>query len=158
MDVLDFIKRFIASNGYSPTIREIGAGLALKSPSSVQDHLKALVAQGIITVNKGKSRTIELLVQNEYLRSNDGTVQIPILENAYKGIAKEFIEVPKIMLGDYDYKNLYAYRSENSLYILNAGLARKDKPSLTVSNGKLTVEEIPKNEIFGNIIAEFKRY
>lgn len=158
LDVLDFIKRFIAKNGYSPTVREIGAGLSLKSPSTVQEHLKALVAQGIITVDKRKSRTIELLVQNEYLRSNEGTVKIPVLENAYKDIAKEFIEVPKLMLGDYDQKNLYAYKSNNSTFIVNASLAKPDRPSLTVADGVLSIEEIPHDEIFGNIIGEFKQY
>ena len=41
-EVLDYIKKYIASHGYPPAIREIGAGLGLSSPATVFAHLKKL--------------------------------------------------------------------------------------------------------------------
>ena len=67
IEILDFIKRFIAENGYSPTIREISIGTNTKSVSTVQENLKKLINNGLITIDKNKSRTIELLIENEYM-------------------------------------------------------------------------------------------
>jgi len=156
--VLDFIKRFIAENGYSPTVREIARGLSLKSPSTVQDHLKKLVINGIITINPNKSRTIELLVQNEYLNQDEKIVSIPLLENSIKSINKEFIDVPSFMIGDYDSRNIYAFKYNNSIYIVNTGLALYNRLSLTIKDGTFMLEDIPQNDIFGNVISEFKQY
>lgn len=158
LDVLDFIKRFIADNGYSPTVREIASGMGLKSPSSVQDHLRSLVKNGIITTGKQKSRTIELLVQNEYLKDSETTVNIPILENAYKDVTKEFIEIPILMLNGHEPRNIYAYKKDNSTYLISINLCQKDRPSLTINEGIFLIEEKPQSEIFGNIISEFKVY
>lgn len=158
LEVLDYIKRFIATKGYSPTVREIASGLDLKSPSTVQEHLQKLVKNGLITIDQKKSRTIELLVQNEYLNKNDRTAVLPILNNEYARGATEFLEVPIFMLNNYDSKSLYAFKSEKSIYIVNAAMGLKDRPSLTIMDGIFRIEEVPHNEIFGNIISEFKIY
>lgn len=158
MEILDFIKRYIAENGYSPTVREVAAGFGFKSPSTAQEHLKCLLQNGAITMDKQKSRTIELLVQNEYLKTSENTINIPVLENAYKQVTKEFLEIPVFMLNKYDPKNVYAYRKGDSIYLINTTLALKNKPSLTISNGLFLIEEKPLGEIFGNIIGEFKTY
>ncbi len=157
-EVLDFIKKFIATNGYSPTIREIAAGLYLKSPSSVQEHLRKLANEGIITTGKYKSRTIELLVQNEYLNTFETIAKIPVLEKSDNTIIKTFLEVPIYMLNEYDPKNLYAFKDKKSIYIVNVSLKRKNKPSLTIKDDELSIEQEPTNKIFGNIISEYKIY
>jgi len=41
-EILKFINKFIAENGYSPSIREICAATGFKSTSSVHAHLKPL--------------------------------------------------------------------------------------------------------------------
>ncbi len=47
--------------GEPPTVREIAAAVGLKSPSSVQKHLKALEREGIITQGgRGRSRSWRL--------------------------------------------------------------------------------------------------
>ena len=40
--ILDFIKKYTAKNGYSPTIREICEGVHLSSPATVFVHIKNL--------------------------------------------------------------------------------------------------------------------
>jgi len=40
--IYDFIQDFAAQHGYPPSVREIGAAVGLKSPSTVHFHLKGL--------------------------------------------------------------------------------------------------------------------
>ena len=42
-EVLDVIKKYIADNGYPPTVREIGDILGLSSPATIQVHFDNLV-------------------------------------------------------------------------------------------------------------------
>lgn len=65
--VLTFIKKYIASHGISPTIREICDGIGLNSPSTVLAHVENLKNKGYLTTIDNKCRTIRLLVDNEYL-------------------------------------------------------------------------------------------
>lgn len=59
--VLDFIRSWMRDNPYPPTVREIGEGLDLSSPSTVQAHLKQIEAKGYIRRGESKSRSIELV-------------------------------------------------------------------------------------------------
>ena len=49
-NVLDFIKKFTATHGYPPSIREIGKGLNLSSPATVHTHVKNLCKAGYLKV------------------------------------------------------------------------------------------------------------
>ena len=40
--IYDYILDFTAEHGYPPSVREIGAAVGLKSPSTVHFHLKGL--------------------------------------------------------------------------------------------------------------------
>ena len=66
--VLTFIKKYIASHGISPTIREICGGVGLSSPSTVHVHVENLKNKGYLTTIDNKFRTIRLFVDNEYLK------------------------------------------------------------------------------------------
>jgi repressor LexA len=46
--VLDVIKRHISKCGVSPTLREIGAELDIRSTNAVNDHLNAIEDKGYI--------------------------------------------------------------------------------------------------------------
>lgn len=157
--VLDFIKKYIAEKGYSPTIREITKGLNLKSPGSVYPHIKKLTLAGYIISNPTKSRTIELLVENEYLNDNEDIYMLPIINDknidSYK---KEFLPIPKFMLNDYDKKNLVVFKKANSYYIVNTSLKQVNGSSFLVKDKKLTISTDEKKEIIGVVIAEIKTY
>ena len=60
--ILQFIIDYIQEHGYSPTIREIGAGVGLKSTSSVVYHLKCMLKCGMIETDAGfgSSRAIRV--------------------------------------------------------------------------------------------------
>lgn len=46
--IYDYIQTFSAEHGYPPSVREIGAAVGLKSPSTVHFHLKGLEEAGVI--------------------------------------------------------------------------------------------------------------
>ena len=49
-EILDTIKKYIAKNGYPPTVREIGALLNLSSPATTHFHLNRLEKKGYIEI------------------------------------------------------------------------------------------------------------
>ncbi len=58
-EVLDYISGFIDINGFPPTLREIGCNFNF-SFHAAACHLKALEKKGVISTNKGLSRTIKI--------------------------------------------------------------------------------------------------
>ena len=58
--VYDFILSFTSEHGYPPSVREIGAAVGLKSPSTVHFHMKGLEEAGAIINAEGKTRAISL--------------------------------------------------------------------------------------------------
>lgn len=60
IDVLSVINRSLREYGFSPTIREIGRALGIKSTNGVNDHIRALVRKGRINRAPLKSRSLVL--------------------------------------------------------------------------------------------------
>ena len=56
-DVLKFIKEFMLENGYTPTIRQIGFGVNLRSTSSVHVYFDRLIERGEIEMH-GKNYSV----------------------------------------------------------------------------------------------------
>ena len=54
--ILEFVSRFIQENGYAPSVREIGAGVGLRSTASVSYHLRALQEKGLLQGGEAKGR------------------------------------------------------------------------------------------------------
>jgi len=59
-EILEFINFTLKNDGYSPSVREIGEAVNLKSTSTVQYHLKKLEKKGVINKSEGKSRSLHL--------------------------------------------------------------------------------------------------
>ena len=57
-EIYDFIISYMKENLFSPTVREIGMGVGLKSTSSVYTHLKNLQKHKLITMRESEPRTI----------------------------------------------------------------------------------------------------
>lgn len=93
-EILDYIKEYIVSHGYPPTVREIGADLGVSSPATIHAHLKNLEEKGFILKKETKNRAIELLVENEYAHKDDNTVEVPLLGKVTAGTPIEAIENP----------------------------------------------------------------
>jgi len=93
-EILDTIKKYIADNGYPPTVREIGSLLNLSSPATTHFHLNRLEKKGYIKKGKSKNRCIELLVPNEYKDQNENVATIPLIGTITAGNPIEAIERP----------------------------------------------------------------
>lgn len=59
--LLDFLQDFNEENGYSPSYREIQAGLGLSSVSAVAEHIDNLVEKGVLRKVPGAARSLEIL-------------------------------------------------------------------------------------------------
>lgn len=93
-EILTYIKKYTATHGYPPAIREICVGVGLNSPATVFVHIKNLEKAGYIKSTNNKFRTIELLVDNEYLEKNDDVVKVPLLGKITAGSPITAIEQP----------------------------------------------------------------
>ena len=95
--IYEFIQAFSAEHGYPPSVREIGAAVGLKSPSTVHFHLKGLEEAGILVKAEGKTRAITLagaarpVAEEEYGERD----RVPVLGNVAAGspiLAEECVE------------------------------------------------------------------
>ena len=96
--IYDYILSFTSQHGYPPSVREIGAAVGLKSPSTVHFHMKGLEEAGVIVKAEGKTRAITIpamplsaVAEETDPREN----QIPILGSVAAGapiLAEECIE------------------------------------------------------------------
>ncbi len=94
IEVLNFIKKYKAMHGFPPAIREICDGLGLSSPATVHAHIKKLENAGAIKTSNNKFRTIEILVENEYIEKEEDVIKIPLLGKITAGNPIEAIEQP----------------------------------------------------------------
>ncbi|MFY9488463.1 MAG: transcriptional repressor LexA [Solirubrobacterales bacterium] len=60
-EILDFIQQYLDSNGYPPTVRDIGGAVGLTSSSTVHAHLSNLEKAGAIRRDPTKPRALEII-------------------------------------------------------------------------------------------------
>jgi len=154
-DILNFIKEYIVSRGYPPTVREIGKALGVSSPATIHAHLENLEYKGFIKREETKNRAIELLVENEFLRKDDSVVDVPLLGKITAGSPIEAIEQPD------EYFSLPAYLLPNDREVftlkvsgnsmINAGIFDGDivivERKNTARNGEIVVAMTDENEV-----------
>lgn len=58
--ILRFVGKYHEKNGYSPTLREIGADVGLSSTQSVTGQLRTLKAKGLLGYQPSCARTVFL--------------------------------------------------------------------------------------------------
>ncbi len=91
--IYDFICTFTLKNGYSPSIREIGEGVGLKSPATVYTHIENLKALGVLekTAMKNRALTITGMKENNFSSNNfdenenSETAYVPVLGKVAAG-------------------------------------------------------------------------
>jgi repressor LexA len=93
-EILTFIKEYIVKYGYPPTVREIGKALGVSSPATIHAHLNNLENKGFIKKEESKNRAIELLVENEFAKTDDDVIEVPLLGKITAGSPIEAIENP----------------------------------------------------------------
>lgn len=154
-EVLDYIKKYTATHGYPPAIREIGAGLGLSSPATVHSHVKKLEDAGCIKTSSNKFRTIEVLVDNEYIEQKDDVVKVPLLGkitagNPIEAIERpnEFFDLPAALIPKRE--TIFALEVSGESMI-NAGIFDGDyvivQKQSTARNGEIVVAMTEENEV-----------
>ena len=78
-DILAFMKKTIASKGYSPTVREICQALDIKSTSTVHSDIKALELKGLVRKDPAKPRTVLPSDMKLVTESADNSADISIV-------------------------------------------------------------------------------
>ena len=149
------IKKFIADNGYSPSIRELCTLCNLSSTATMFVHLKNLTSKGYINQAGSKSRTIELNVPNEYDKKSDNVINVPLLGKVAAGNPIEAIERPNEFFSLP--KELIPLKTEvftlevNGDSMINIGIYDGDivivKRSNTANNGEIVVAMTDENEV-----------
>jgi SOS-response transcriptional repressor LexA len=64
-ELLSFIEKFIAEHGYSPSYREIMAGLNYSSVATVALHVNNLIKRGQIRKRDHSARSLEVVAQSQ---------------------------------------------------------------------------------------------
>ena len=107
-EIFLFIKNRIRDTGIPPTVREIGDSFGI-TVKGAYDHLKAIEKKGFLRCEQNKSRSIELLVDNEGMRAPQ-TVAVPLVGSIAAGspiIAEEnitdYLDFPRSLLGRGEY-------------------------------------------------------
>ncbi|HUX14390.1 MAG TPA: transcriptional repressor LexA [Spirochaetia bacterium] len=81
-EVLQYIKTFIATHKFPPTIREVSERFTI-SVKGAYDHVKALEKKNFIRCNNNRSRSIEVLEKSG--EDNELVVRVPIIGNVAAG-------------------------------------------------------------------------
>lgn len=154
-DILEYIKKYNAKYGYSPTIREICEGVNLSSPATVFVHIKNLENKGFITSTNNKFRTISLLVENEYDERNEDVVKVPLLGKITAGspitaieTPNEFFDLPASLIPKNEEVFTLHVSGES---MINAGIYDNDyviiKKTNSVHNGQIVVAMTLEDEV-----------
>ena len=149
-EIFDFIKRYSASNGYPPTVRDIGKAVGLASSSTVHAHLANLERIGLLRRDPTKPRAIELL--DRAAAGVQAGVQafvrpgLPLIGQVAAGQPilaeeniEEYIQTPSIAGGD-DGEYLLRVRGES---MKDIGIMEGDlvvvRPQQHASDGEIVV-------------------
>ena len=95
--ILSMIASYIEKRGFPPTRAEICKALGFKSPNAAEEHLKALVKKGAISMVPGASRSIRLSDPLENFRKKEkyGHLSLPLIGRVAAGapiLAAEHVE------------------------------------------------------------------
>ena len=136
-EIVNFINEFVQEYGYSPSVREIGEAVGLRSTASVSYHMQALQAKGILgsTGQKGRKRA---------LAAGARPGQIPIVGVVTAGLPILAVENQEGTMA-WDDPGCFALRVRGDSMI-GAGILSGDKvvvrPQPTADDGQIVVARI----------------
>ena len=136
--ILDYISRFIQENGYAPSVREIGAGVGLRSTASVSYHLRALQDKGLLQSSQSKGR-------KRAIATGARVGQIPVVGVVTAGVPILAVENQEGMMAWAGDPNCFALRVRGDS-MTGAGILSGDKvvvrPQPTAEDGQIVVARI----------------
>ena len=168
-EVLVAIKKFIAKEGFPPTVRELCKKLNLSSSSTIQYHIEKLEKKGYLKKVDTKTRTIELLVENEYIKDKNN-VAIPLIDESTSNILESIKSKENKIIFDKELvpNNSFAFRSntsykdikKNDLVIVQKDTYKENDIVLLLIDDKIIFDTYKKennNQILGKVISIFRK-
>lgn len=145
-EILSFIRERLRTNGYPPSIREIGSAVGLSSSSTVHGYLNRLEEDGLIRRDPTKPRAIELVSESPWRQKE--MIPVPLVGRVTAGLpilAEENIEdtfpLPASLLGRGNEDLFMLTVSGESM--INVGIHDGDfllvRPSDSAKNGDIVV-------------------
>ena len=135
--ITEYVNRFILENGYSPSVRELGAAVGLRSTASVSYHLQALQEKGVLVAPGAKGRKRALVTTTR-------PGQIPVVGVVTAGVPILAVENQEGSM-PWDDPMCFALRVRGDSMI-NAGILSGDKvvvrPQSTADDGQIVVARI----------------
>ena len=133
--ILNYVNEFIQENGYSPSVREIGAAVGLRSTASVSYHLQALQAKGLLQDPGAKGRKRAIVTTQR-------PGQIPVVGVVTAGLPILAVENQEGTMAWEGDPSCFALRVRGDSMI-NAGIMSGDKvvvrPQQTADDGQIVV-------------------
>ena len=136
--IVDYVNQFIQENGYSPSVRELGRAVGLRSTASVSYHLQALQEKGLLQSPgaKGRKRAIVTAVRPG---------QIPVVGVVTAGLPILAVENQEGTMAWDGEPGCFALRVRGDSMI-GAGILSGDRvvvrPQSTADDGQIVVARI----------------
>ena len=136
--IVDYVNQFIQENGYSPSVREIGAAVGLRSTASVSYHLQALQEKGLLQTPGAKGRKRAIVTTQR-------PGQIPVVGVVTAGLPILAVENHESYLSWEGDPSCFALRVRGDSMI-NAAILSGDlvvvRPQQTAGDGQIVVARI----------------
>jgi repressor LexA len=145
-ELYDFLSRFVAENGYSPSYEEIKGGMGLNSLATVHKHVTNLEKKGLLTRDYNRSRSIDLIPPKGKLKQSmsvNTAMVLPLLGRIAAGQPIEAVQSNEtISLADF-------VRSKEVFVLEVRGDSMQDEAIL---NGDYVLVEKSKTAHNGDIV------
>ena len=136
--ILNYVNEFIQENGYSPSVREIGAAVGLRSTASVSYHLQALQDKGMLQNPGAKGRKRAIVTTQR-------PGQIPVVGVVTAGLPILAVENQEGTMAWEGDPNCFALRVRGDSMV-GAGILSGDKvvvrPQQSADDGQIVVARI----------------
>ena len=135
--IMDYVNQFVQEKGYSPSVREIGEAVGLRSTATVSYHLQALQEKGLLQAPGAKGRKRALVTGARF-------GQIPVVGVVTAGLPILAVENQEGTLS-WNEPGCFALRVRGDSMI-NAGILPGDlvvvRPQSTADDGQIVVARL----------------
>ena len=143
--ILEYIRKVTRERNYPPSVREIGAAVGLSSSSTVHNHLTQLERRGLIRRDPSKSRTVQLVQEEQADGVRRSGVAIPLLGQVAAGVpilAEQNVEDVILMSPQFAQEGWFALRVRGDSMV-DAGILDGDlvivRPQPDAPDGSIVV-------------------
>lgn len=136
--VMDYIRKFSEENGYTPSVREIGAQCGIKSTATVHSYIARLQDKGYLTKTDNKKRSVSL--------SRSSGISVPLIGTVTAGqpifAYENYEDYYTFPAGEFKGDDLFMLRVQGTSMI-DAGIMNGDKIVVrrqnSAENGEIVV-------------------